>query len=724
MNSSGEEVVEKLRFLNDFDSMNNYISFFNLNQTYTEARAYLEKFKRLRIISINRYYLYITNSIKNHFLDFDGIENQDEFFSYVMNFQPKSIDRKYYSFPKNFEKLKQVQIFFEEKSKTYHDVKENIDITKANFIKQRYGVMSKFYDKIFEDMTTSFKVNRDSKQYFSDIFEIFKISICEIFYYIELFQTQIIDNTFILQNHINYIYDSLYSTLRPIIIHFHSIDELIILFNCISNYFSMFFIEENIDNPNRDISCNKITANSDYYHSEVENPNQTDYDNYVNQEHEAFQQRIFDIMNSLINNEVNIFSMPSNVANEKATINTDIPKCNRKENDNDMSRIKPISFELFKNNFYKINEAIQVSKILIRPTLIKIVQDIQEKIFLKISQHLKNNLLDIDQDLQYISKYEEVLNSSYENFSLFHFFLRKLSVLLELLRNILSKTVLNDISVLAIEKFIQILNEEILNKKNLNYEFQLYIIQQLILAIKLLNEFEVEAIETEIEIDLFSITEAFKNNFHNIFYENNISIKEMIINSAPKIYDNTRDFKKILFNNLLKSYKILINIVNNFIFEKDNIDLVFKIRNKEKIEEKSFEGIIGRNYDNFLDIYMKFDTILQEIKNQIFIVDENISEKLSSMILDNCYNILRVLKDELNKKLNLNLTSETMLTNINHLFDHIKSDEKHSNDNTNLKYSKNNPYMKIYQQIVDFIEGEFSNMNMKNMKLEMFKKND
>jgi hypothetical protein len=272
---------------------------------------------------------------------------------------------------------------------------------------------------------------------------------------------------------------------------------------------------------------------------------------------------------------------------------------------------------------------------------------------------------------------------------------------------------------LLIEKFIEILNEEILNKKSLSYEFEFYIIQQLILAIKLLNEFEIEATETDVEIDIFSITEAFKNNFNNIFYENNLSIKDMIINSAPKIYEGTRDFKKILFNNLLKSYKLLINIVNNYIFGKENIDLILKIRNKEKIEDNLFEEKIGRNYDMISDIYMKFDTVLNEIKNQILIVDENIAEKLSSMIMDNCYNILRVLRDELNKKLGLEYADKIE----NKANESIKNNETKEVETGNLQSKTKiiNPYDSIYQKLVDFIEGELLNLNIRKIKNEIFK---
>lgn len=708
LTNSSDEVVEKIRFLSDYENLLNYINFFTLNPDYVEASDYLDKFQRLKVISINKYFKYLSNSINKLLTDFEGIDNPNEFFNFIMNLRPLIVDKKYYHFPKNYEKIRNALNFFEEKSKDCPDLKCTCDKLKYNFIDLRCNYMKRFYDKIFNEMINNYKVKRDTKKYFSGIFEVFKITICEIFYFMEFFQTKVIDNTFMLQNHMSYVYESLYSTLRPIIVHSHSIDELIILFNCISNYFSIFFVEENHEN------ISKIYSDENKDNLDEENGN--------------FQKRLFDIFNSLINDEVNIFSMPSG---ETSNLNVDLNQgkssnystvnlANEMTNNHiDYSKNLIIHFSTFKSNFNKINELIQLAKILIRPNLIKIVQDIQEKIFLKISLHVKSNLLEIDHDLQYISKYEEVLNSSYENFSLFHFFLRKLSVLLELLRNIVSKNVLNDIAILAIEKFIQILNEEILNKKALSYEFEFYIIQQLILSIKLLNEFEVEAIENDIEIDIFSITDAFRKNFNNIFYENNLSIKDMIINSAPKIYEGTRDFKKILFNNLLKSYKILINIVNCNIFGKEIIDLIFKIRNREIIEDKLFEDVIGRNYDLLSDIYMKFDSILNEIKNQIFIVDENIAEKLSGMIMDNCYSILKVIKDELKKKLEF-LEKNNLLSNKgNELFG--DNDINTDDNNVTSKTKIINPYFLIYQKLVDFIEGELLNLNMKNIRINIFK---
>ncbi len=640
LSNTNENVVEKYRFLSDYENLINYINFFLINPDFIESNDNLQKFQRLKVISINRYYKYVSNLINKFFnSDYEGIENNEEFFGLIMNFKPLIVKKKDYFFPKNYEKLKNLQIFFEEKAKNCPDLKISCEKIKFNFIEQRCNFMKFYYDKLFEDMKLNYKINKDTKKYYLCIFEVFKFSICEIFYYMELFQTRIIDNSFILQNHISYLYENLYSTLRPLIVNFHSIDELIILFNCISNYFSIFFIEENIINDNSQ-------------------QNKLDFE----KEQNLYIDRVYNILNSLKNEEVNIFKIPSL---DDDNLNCDIIDNNKyKEfntnddanNKNNLEKLenkieKNLDFDIFKKNFEKINDLIHIAKISIRPYLIKIVQDIQEKIFLKISNHLKKNLQEIDQDLQNILKYEEVINSSYDNFPLFHFFLRKLSVLLELLRNIVSKSVLNQIANLAIENFIQILNEEILNKKNLSYGFEFYIIQQLILAIKLLNEFEVESVESDIEIDIFSITDIFKTNFNKIFYENNLSIKDMLVSSVPKIYDGIKDYKKILFNNLLRSYKILINIVNNFIFGKENIDLILKIRNNEFIQDNTFEEIICRNHDMISDIYMKFDSILIEIKIQVFIVDQNIAEKLAGMIMDNMYNILKVLKNELIKKL-------------------------------------------------------------------------
>jgi hypothetical protein len=190
----------------------------------------------------------------------------------------------------------------------------------------------------------------------------------------------------------------------------------------------------------------------------------------------------------------------------------------------------------------------------------------------------------------------------------------------------------------------------------------------------------------------------------------------MLVSSVPKIYDCIKDYKKILFNNLLRSYKILINIVNNFIFGKENIDLILKIRNNEFIQDNTFEEIICRNHDMISDIYMKFDSILIEIKIQVFIVDQNIAEKLAGMIMDNMYNILKVLKNELIKKLHyqnsLNILENEKKKNFSGIV------EKKVMEITNDAI---NPYKIIYQKLIDFIEGELINLNLIKIKEEILK---
>ena len=107
-------------------------------------------------------------------------------------------------------------------------------------------------------------------------------------------------------------------------------------------------------------------------------------------------------------------------------------------------------------------------------------------------------------------EYEEKIFIKLKNFKLCHLFLRKLSIILEILNNKLEKEVLNHLSVMALENFIVILNNEIIAKKNVSLSFEIFIIQQIILAIHILDYYNIEAVEGSYDIDFYSITEVFK----------------------------------------------------------------------------------------------------------------------------------------------------------------------------------------------------------------------
>jgi hypothetical protein len=556
--SGKEDVVEKLRFITDYEEIENGINFFTLNTTYVEADEYLKTYNMLKKIAIARYFHYISNTLQAFFHLFEGKVSEDQFMSFILNYVPSNMDKKYYNFPKNFPKIKEIQIFFENKSVNDYDMKRTIETVKCNFMKQRVSLLKPFYEEILTKIKEDFKTIRGSLE------QLIRLTLCEVIYFKTIFQTKILDSTYIVKQLTDDLFDNLYNTLRPIIVQSDSLDNLFDLIEGLSDNFGMLFLES----EDKDII-------------------------------------------------VQFFS-----------------------NLNKKTKLEENDLKVLLLNISQISEIIKISKILIRSTIMKLVQDTQEKIFFRINLHLKNNFDELESDFTHISQYEEILSNNHKHFGLFHFYLRRMSVILELLKNKLDKKVLNEITSISIDNFINILNNKILeNRNNLTIEFQIYIIQQIILAIKILEEFQIEAVDTDIEIDFYSVTDIFTNNIQSFF-----NLKDIIINSAPKISNISRDFKKILYNNLLKSYKILINLVNEFVFKREIMEVVYKIRNKETTSEKFLSEKIKQ--ENFTELYNNFEKITLEIKSQIKIIDKPIAEKIISMILENINNIISQIKTE------------------------------------------------------------------------------
>lgn len=596
--NSKEDCVEKIRFTSDYEEIENGISFFTLNSSYIEAENYLNTYNMLKRIAITRYYNYMSQSLQNFFNSFEGININDEFFNFMLNFAPKNINKKFYNFPKNFEKIKNIQNFFEAKAKYDYDVKKSLEAIKHKFIDSRINFLKNFYEEIFgeinkaffnktneKDITNSSPPKRFSEIVYSAIAEISKMTILEIIFFTTIFQTKSSENTYILQKLTSDIYSTFYNYLRPIIVNSDNLDQLFILFDGFDHNFGIFFL---------DILEDENTKNRE------------------------------DIKNRVIS----FFSHLKDL-NIEDKIQCDLTILNSQA------------------AYEKIISILKVSKILIRPTILKLVQDVQEKIYFKINMHVRSNFIDLESDIPSLSVHEERVALNYPHFKLFHFFLRRLSIVLELLKNKLDKGVVNELTVFCIEKFITILNEEILNNKTLTFEFEVYIIQQILLGIKIMEDFEVEAVQTGVDIDFYSITDIFSSNLQNLF--SNLNIKDILVNSAPKLYDKTRDFKKILLNNLLKAYKILINLVNENIFGREIMDVVYKLRNKETIDEKLIDMRIKDKKEFLCDLYSRFEKNIHELKSQIRLIDVTISNKLSGMIIENITNITNMLHKEVSK---------------------------------------------------------------------------
>ena len=143
-----------------------------------------------------------------------------------------------------------------------------------------------------------------------------------------------------------------------------------------------------------------------------------------------------------------------------------------------------------------------------------------------------------------------------------------------------------------------------------------------------------------------SVTEAFKTNYEPII-KGKMSIRQMISSYTPEIMETTKDFKKILYNNLLKSYKMFINLANEFIFGAKILDIYYKINkildNKDKAKndeiiknildnKKEFEGRINVIEDNKSLVIKKFE---EQIKN----IDSNVFDKIIKVFDDNAERI-------------------------------------------------------------------------------------
>ena len=85
-----------------------------------------------------------------------------------------------------------------------------------------------------------------------------------------------------------------------------------------------------------------------------------------------------------------------------------------------------------KDNMKVLLNFLIISRHLIRPTILHLIQDIQEKIYFKISTHVKNNFIDIESDFPSFGSYEERLYSKYKHFSLFHYFLKRIVIIHEI----------------------------------------------------------------------------------------------------------------------------------------------------------------------------------------------------------------------------------------------------------------------------------------------------
>ena len=495
-----ESSVVKYRFTEDYQKILDGIGFFSLNTNFTESSTYLQKYKTLKVMSINKYYEYIDKSINNNHITNLIPPEEGSFLDLLINELDDEeikldIKEKYFLYL-NQEKMKNLIAFFEEESKDDEDVKPSHNKLKTKYIDIRTSLIKNIYNEIFNEINNNF-YNHENHKTFNTKFNILlrKIilhSFIEIVHYGELFGHNYRNDVYILQSLVKFIYNSLYDTIRPLIASMVSLEDLIIIFDAFTKSTAIFFLNITPTNTNP-----LITEENDINKKIIEDENK---------EIISFFKKF-------------------------------LPKTPE---------------EIILGNLFMFRNFLDINQHLMRPTLLHLIQDLQEKIYIKVSIHIKNNFNEIEQDFPSFGLYEEkwTSNDKYKYFPFFHYFLKRIVILYEIFNKKLEDKIVSQIITSAIETFISELNNELLNKKNLNYEFQIYMIQQILLCLQTVNNFNIDIIKVDIDLGKSnnSVTDAFKINYEPII-KGKISIRQMLKSFRPEIMETTKDFKKILYNN-------------------------------------------------------------------------------------------------------------------------------------------------------------------------------
>ena len=618
-----ESCVVKYRFTEDYQKILDGIGFFSLNTNFTESSAYLQKYKTLKVMSINKYYEYIDKSINNNhitnlippeegsFLDLLISELDDEEIKL-------DIKEKYFLYL-NQEKMKNLIAFFEEESKDDEDVKPSHNKLKTKYIDIRTSLIKSIYNEIFKEINNNF-YNHENHKTFNTRFNILlrKIilhSFIEIVHYGELFGHNYRNDVYILQSLVKFIYNSLYDTIRPLIASMVSLEDLIIIFDAFTKSTAIFFLNITPTNTNP-----LIIEENDINKKIIEDENK---------EIISFFKKF-------------------------------LPKTPE---------------EIILGNLFIFRNFLDINQHLMRPTLLHLIQDLQEKIYIKVSIHIKNNFNEIEQDFPSFGLYEEkwTSNDKYKYFPFFHYFLKRIVILYEIFNKKLEDKIVSQIITSAIETFISELNNELLNKKNLNFEFQIYMIQQILLCLQTVNNFNIDIIKVDIDLGKSnnSVTDAFKINYEPII-KGKISIRQMLKSFRPEIMETTKDFKKILYNNLLKCYKMFINLSNEFVFGTKILDIYSNINKNEKNNKENIIKKILENEEEFCqklkDVDCNKKIVGDKFGEQIKNIDDNVFDKIMKVFEDNVTRIKNELGNFIKENNNIKGENNDKLVNIIKLF--------------------------------------------------------
>ena len=618
-----ESCVVKYRFTEDYQKILDGIGFFSLNTNFTESSTYLQKYKTLKVMSINKYYEYIDKSINNNHITNLIPPDEGSFLDLLINELDDEeikldIKEKYFLYL-NQEKMKNLIAFFEEESKDDEDVKPSHNKLKTKYIDIRTSLIKNIYNEIFKEINNNF-YNHENHKTFNTRFNILlrKIilhSFIEIVHYGELFGHNYRNDVYILQSLVKFIYNSLYDTIRPLIASMVSLEDLIIIFDAFTKSTAIFFLNITPSNTNP-----LITEENDINKKIIEDENK---------EIISFFKKF-------------------------------LPKTPE---------------EIILGNLFIFRNFLDINQHLMRPTLLHLIQDLQEKIYIKVSIHIKNNFNEIEQDFPSFGLYEEkwTSNDKYKYFPFFHYFLKRIVILYEIFNKKLEDKIVSQIITSAIETFISELNNELLNKKNLNYEFQIYMIQQILLCLQTVNNFNIDIIKVDIDLGKSnnSVTDAFKINYEPII-KGKISIRQMLKSFRPEIMETTKDFKKILYNNLLKCYKMFINLSNEFVFGTKILDIYSNINKNEKNNKENIIKKILENEEEFCqklkDVDCNKKIVGDKFGEQIKNIDDNVFDKIMKVFEDNVTRIKNELGNFIKENNNIKGENNDKLVNIIKLF--------------------------------------------------------
>ena len=618
-----ESCVVKYRFTEDYQKILDGIGFFSLNTNFTESSTYLQKYKTLKVMSINKYYEYIDKSINNNHITNLIPPDEGSFLDLLINELDDEeikldIKEKYFLYL-NQEKMKNLIAFFEEESKDDEDVKPSHNKLKTKYIDIRTSLIKNIYNEIFKEINNNF-YNHENHKTFNTRFNILlrKIilhSFIEIVHYGELFGHNYRNDVYILQSLVKFIYNSLYDTIRPLIASMVSLEDLIIIFDAFTKSTAIFFLNITPTNTNP-----LITEENDINKKIIEDENK---------EIISFFKKF-------------------------------LPKTPE---------------EIILGNLFIFRNFLDINQHLMRPTLLHLIQDLQEKIYIKVSIHIKNNFNEIEQDFPSFGLYEEkwTSNDKYKYFPFFHYFLKRIVILYEIFNKKLEDKIVSQIITSAIETFISELNNELLNKKNLNFEFQIYMIQQILLCLQTVNNFNIDIIKVDIDLGKSnnSVTDAFKINYEPII-KGKISIRQMLKSFRPEIMETTKDFKKILYNNLLKCYKMFINLSNEFVFGTKILDIYSNINKNEKNNKENIIKKILENEEEFCqklkDVDCNKKIVGDKFGEQIKNIDDNVFDKIMKVFEDNVTRIKNELGNFIKENNNIKGENNDKLVNIIKLF--------------------------------------------------------